>query len=105
MLSAREAKELSHVEARLLAKFVPLLRPEEVRRCVSLSAARHESARVRTYLMILIERSATDMLRCSLRENLTVTVVEVPVAQITTSVQVVSASSLPGLDVSSTVPA
>jgi hypothetical protein len=63
MLSAREEGELSHVETRLLARFVPPLEPEDVRRCVRESASLHGAARVRTYLSILIERTATALLR------------------------------------------
>ena len=43
MLSAREAGDLSHIERRLVAKFVPPLRPEVVRSCIEASAARHDS--------------------------------------------------------------
>jgi hypothetical protein len=62
MVSAREAVELSHIEVRLLAKFVPPLRAEDVGRCLEAAAMRYRTARVRTYLSILIERTASDLL-------------------------------------------
>jgi hypothetical protein len=66
-LSAPEAGGLSRVEGRLIAKFVPPLRPEDVRRCVQAAASRYDSARVPTYLTILIERTASELLAVELR--------------------------------------
>ena len=76
MLSARESVDLSHVESRLLEKFVPSLRIEDVRRCLAAAEARHRSARVRTYLSILIERTAMELLTVELRAAVTAEVVD-----------------------------
>jgi hypothetical protein len=76
MVSAREAGDLSHIERRLVAKFVPPLRPEVVRSCIETSAARHDSARVRTYLAILIERTAGELLAMELRATSDAAVVD-----------------------------
>jgi hypothetical protein len=57
-----EPGDLSDVEARLLYKF-SRLDPDEVRRCLSDSMAEFESARIRNFLVVLIERATTDRLR------------------------------------------
>ncbi len=43
--------------------FCPPLRAEEVQRCLIDCVANYESARVRSYLPVLIEREATKRLR------------------------------------------
>jgi hypothetical protein len=59
----KELKELAGVEQRLLSRFSPPLRPEDVRRCILEATARFDTAVVRSYLMLLIERDAVDRLR------------------------------------------
>ena len=66
-----ESHKLEHLEAQLIATFSPPLRPEEVQRCLFDCAARYESARVRVYLPVLIERDATKRLRDLSRSRLT----------------------------------
>ncbi len=66
-----ESRKLEHLEAQLIATFSPPLRPEEVQRCLFDCAARYESARVRVYLPVLIERDATKRLRDLSRSRLT----------------------------------
>jgi hypothetical protein len=70
-IDALELRKLEHVEAHLVAKFSPPLRPEEVRRCLFDCVASFESARVRLYLPVLIERDATERLRHMSRSGLT----------------------------------
>ncbi|HEY5874758.1 MAG TPA: hypothetical protein VIT64_05635 [Ilumatobacteraceae bacterium] len=57
-----ESRELRHLEAQLIARFSPPLRPEEVHACLVGCVARYESARVRQYLPVLIERDARQRL-------------------------------------------
>jgi hypothetical protein len=65
-----ESLKLEHLEAQLVARFSPLLRPEEVQRCLIDCVARYDSARVRLYLPLLIERDATERLRDLSRSRL-----------------------------------
>jgi hypothetical protein len=65
-----ESRTLEHLETRLIAMFSPPRRPEEVQRCLFDCAARYESARVRLYLPVLIERDATKCLRDLSRSRL-----------------------------------
>jgi hypothetical protein len=58
-----EVAEYRHLEQRLVARFSPPLRPEEVERCLGETVAKFDAAPVRTYLSVLIERAATDRLR------------------------------------------
>ena len=60
-------KELDRLRDQLVARFSPPIRPEEVERCLDSCVARFESARVRTYLMLLIERDAEDCLRAEVQ--------------------------------------
>ncbi len=53
-----ESRELKHLEALLIATFSPPLAPAEVQACLNDSVARFESARVRQYVPLLIERDA-----------------------------------------------
>ena len=53
-----ESREFKHLETRLIAQFGPPLRPEDVQACLIDCVARYESARVRQYLPLLIERDA-----------------------------------------------
>ena len=60
-------KELDRLQAQLLERFSPPVRPEDVERCLHSCMAMFESARVRTYLMLLIERATTDRLRAEVQ--------------------------------------
>jgi hypothetical protein len=62
-LDSLESLKLEHLEARLVATFCPSLRAEEVQSCLIDCVAGYESARVRAYLPVLIEREATARLR------------------------------------------
>jgi hypothetical protein len=101
MLSAREAGELSHIERRLVAKFVPPLPYEVVRRCIEASAARHASARVRTYLSILIERTAIELLATELRAMGEPTAVDATVVDLRARVALVAVPGDEGAHVQS----
>jgi hypothetical protein len=68
LVDAYESGEFQMLEERLIAKFSPPLRPEEVQRCLVETVAAFEDAPVRTYLSVLIERSATDRLRTAVRD-------------------------------------
>lgn len=61
--------ELLHLERRLMETFCPPLRPDEVDRCLAECTARFEGARVRSYLPVLIERTATARLRTAVQER------------------------------------
>ena len=62
-IDAFDLSKLEHVEAHLVAKFSPPLTPEEVQRCLIDCMVTYDSARVRRYLSVLIERDATERLR------------------------------------------
>ncbi len=62
-VDSHEARKLEQLEAQLIAMFCPPLRAEEVQRCLIDCVANYESARVRSYLPVLIEREATKRLR------------------------------------------
>ena len=62
-IDSLESRKLEHLEAQLIARFSPPLRAEEVQRCLIDCVARYESAPVRLYLPVLIERDATERLR------------------------------------------
>ena len=64
-----ESRKLDHMEAQLVAMFCPPLRVEEVQRCLIDCVARYESAPVRLYLPVLIERDATERLRHMTRDR------------------------------------
>ena len=57
------SREFDHIEARLIARFSPVLGTAEVRRCLTDCIERYESAPVRQFLPLLIERDATHHLR------------------------------------------
>ena len=59
----REAAELRSIEARLIAKYGPSLGPEAVMRCIADAMGHFDGARIRTYVMLLVERRATEQLR------------------------------------------
>ena len=59
---------LGDLEDRLIARFSPAVRPDEVRRCVAQIAISYQNARVRAYLVILIERAATERLQAIARQ-------------------------------------
>lgn len=63
MLPIGEVPDLVQIESRLLAKFVPPLEPDDVRRCLVMALTHHQRARIKTYLSILIERTAAELLR------------------------------------------
>ena len=62
-IDSLESRKLDYLEAQLIDRFSPPLRPEEVQRCLVDCIASYESARVRSYLPVLIEREATKRLR------------------------------------------
>jgi hypothetical protein len=68
LIRANESGELRGLEQRLVARFSPPLRAEEVERCLVECAARFDGAPVRTYLSVLIERAATDRLRIAVHD-------------------------------------
>jgi hypothetical protein len=67
---APERQMLGDLEDRLIARFSPAVRPEDVRRCVAQIAVGYDDARVRTYLAILIERGASERLQALVRQGL-----------------------------------
>jgi hypothetical protein len=62
----KEAHELDGVESRMLAAFSPPLPAGDVRRAVAEVRAEFESARVRQFVPLLVERRVRDQLRASL---------------------------------------
>jgi hypothetical protein len=64
-----ESGQLRSIEERLIARFSPPLRPEDVRRCLAESVVGFEDARVRMYLLVLVERAATDRLQACVRRG------------------------------------
>jgi hypothetical protein len=58
-----ESRQLEGLEVKLIARFSPPLRPEEVQRCLLDCVAAYESASIRSYLPLLIERDATTRLQ------------------------------------------
>ena len=62
-IDSRELRMVEHLEAQLIARFSPPLHQNEVQRALIDCAASYESARVRSYLPVLIERDATRRLR------------------------------------------
>jgi len=62
-----ESGKLDDLEARLMIRFSPPLRPELVQRCLVETVVRFADARVRAYLPVLIERAATDQLHTEVR--------------------------------------
>ena len=55
--------DLERPEARLMAEFSPELPREDVRRCLIECAATYQSAAVRNYVELLVERDARKQLR------------------------------------------
>ena len=55
--------DLERLETELLAEFSPPLQPDEIRRHLLECVASHQSAVVRTYLPVLIERGTRERLR------------------------------------------
>ena len=62
-MDEREAAELVSIEDRLMAEYGPSLGPDAVMRCIADAVGHFWEARVRTYVMWLIERRATAELR------------------------------------------
>jgi hypothetical protein len=62
--------DLDRLEAKLIKRFSPPLRPEEVEHCLQSCIAMFESARVQTYVTLLIERAATDRLEAEVERSL-----------------------------------
>jgi hypothetical protein len=54
---------LTDLETRLIDRFSPPLRPEQVQRCLFDAIASFATARIQAFLPVLIERAATDRLR------------------------------------------
>ena len=69
LLEPYEPHELADLEERLIDRFSPPLRPDEVQRCLAQSAASYQDARVRTYLPVLIERAAVERLQAIVRQR------------------------------------
>lgn len=65
MTAATEAADLERIEQGLAARFVPPLSPTDVRRCLDEAVALFEGAPIRTYVVLLVERIATDRLRAA----------------------------------------
>jgi hypothetical protein len=61
-------QELDGLEERLIARFSPPLRPDDVKRCLARSAASFRDARVRIHLPILVERAAVEQLQAIARQ-------------------------------------
>lgn len=59
---ATDSCKLDRVEEHLVTRFCPPLRREEVQRCLTACLAAYESARVRAYVALLVERDATAQL-------------------------------------------
>ena len=66
-IDSLRGNDLARIEAQLLKKFSPPLRPEEVERCLVSCITMFESAPVRNYLTLLIQRAATDRLSIEAR--------------------------------------
>ena len=62
-MDEREVVQLPWVERRLMDEFGPSLGPEAVVRCISDAVARVDEAPLRNYVMLLVERQATEELR------------------------------------------
>jgi hypothetical protein len=60
-----EANEVAQVERRLIAELSPVVRPEEVQRCVFDVVARFDSATIRKYVPLLVERIARERLQAA----------------------------------------
>ncbi len=69
VLEPPELALLGDLEKRLIARFSPPLRPDEVQGCLAEVARGHEEARIRTYLALLIERAAVDRLQAIVRRR------------------------------------
>ena len=59
----REAADLVSIEGRLMAKYGQSLGPDAVMRCIADAIRYFDTAPVRTYVMLLVERRATAQLR------------------------------------------
>jgi hypothetical protein len=62
-----EARELAHVERRLIAEFSPSVPTEQVRRLLEEAVGRFAAARVRRYVPLLVEKAARQQLRAAYR--------------------------------------
>jgi len=60
---ASDMGDLERLETQLIAEFSPPLRPDEIRRHLLECVASYQSAVVRTYLPMLIERETRERLR------------------------------------------
>ena len=65
LVDAYAAGELGDVEARLMVRFAPPLRPEEVQRHLREALGSFEEAAVRIYLPILVERATARRLEAA----------------------------------------
>jgi hypothetical protein len=61
--TAAEPADFERLEARLVAEFSPPLQREEVRRCLIECAVTYQSAAVRNYVELLVERDARKQMR------------------------------------------
>jgi hypothetical protein len=62
-----ESLHLRNILDRLAARFSPPLSGDEVERCLLEAVASFRDAPVRTYMAVLIERAATDLLQTAVR--------------------------------------
>jgi hypothetical protein len=60
---------LTDLETRLIDRFSPPLRPEQVQRCLNDAIARFATARIQAYRLVLTERAATDRLRLAVAQQ------------------------------------
>ena len=64
-----EPGQFRDLEERLIARFSPPMRPEDVERCLTETVVSYQDARVTMYLAVLIERAAVDHLQAIVRQG------------------------------------
>jgi len=69
MTNGVDRSDLCQLEARLVAQYVPPLTRMDVVRAIDAALARFDTASVRTYVLVLVERIATDRLRAILADE------------------------------------
>jgi len=68
-MDAQQTIELLEIEERLIAEFEDALEPEEIRRYLEDVVESFDTASVRTYVMLFIERRARADLRVAVRST------------------------------------
>jgi hypothetical protein len=68
VLDSYPLSEVRRIEARLVIRYCPPLEPEQIRDCVHDCLAMYETATVRTYVAVLVERTASTRLRALVRD-------------------------------------